>query len=286
MAFKEYENIDELRKLQRAIASVLFDFVKVCEELDINYFAYGGTCIGAVRHKGFIPWDDDVDVAMLRSDYEKFLREAPALLGDKYRIDNSRTQANYPSPFSYLALVDTVNIPEAFETCEWVRSIGIDIFPLDRVSEVQSTRRRQLRGTWFWGRLGFLRATPRPYLPFDGAKRHLVYFVCGIAHRLLTLFRISPQFIQDMWEKCATLANDEDTRLVADFSDRHPLTWSFTLQEIFPLVDGEFNGREIKLPREWDKLLTRQYGSYMELPPEEQRKNHYPVCLDFGPYSE
>ena len=74
--------------------------------------------------------------------------------------------------------------------------------------------------------------------------------------------------------------------MVADFSDRHPLTWSFTLQEIFPLVDGEFDGRVIKLPREWDKLLTRQYGSYMELPPEEQRKNHYPVRLDFGPYSE
>ena len=283
--------MDQMKELsreevQRVETKLLEEFADICVSHGLSYYLAYGTLIGAARHQGFIPWDDDVDVAMLRSDYEKFLREAPALLGDKYRIDNSRTQANYPSSFSYLALVDTVNVPEAFETCEWIRSIGIDIFPLDRVSEVESVRRRQLRGTWFWGRLGFLRATPRPYVSFDGAKKCLVYFVCGVAHWLLTLFRISPQFIQTRWEKCAMLANDEDARLVADFSDRHPLTWSFTLQEIFPLVDGEFDGRDIKLPHEWDKLLTRQYGDYMKLPPEEQRKNHYPVRLDFGSYSE
>ena len=284
MAFREYEDINELKRLQRTIEHVLKDFIHTCDELDLDYYAYGGTCIGAVRHQGFIPWDDDVDVAMPRDDYEKFLSKGPSILGDKYRIDNARTQEFYPSPFSYLALVGTVNVPDFFEHCKWTRSIGIDIFPLDKVSNNPIRRMHQLVGTWFWGRLGFLSATPKPYLPFDGLKKDVIYFVCGIAHKGLKLLHVSPRWIQKNWERCAMLAKNEECQLVTDFSDGHPMKWSATSDEIYPLLESPFDDFTVKIPHDWDGLLTRQYGAYMELPPMEQRKNHYPVALDFGSY--
>ena len=74
MAFKEYENPDELKKLQSLTTDILGEFDRVCRKLDIPYFIYAGTAIGAVRHGGFIPWDDDIDVGMFRDDYDQIGR--------------------------------------------------------------------------------------------------------------------------------------------------------------------------------------------------------------------
>lgn len=284
MAFKEYKDPDELKRLQKITSLVLKEFIRVCEILGIRYVVWAGTAIGAVRHQGFIPWDDDVDVAMLREDYERFLCEAPKVLDGAFQIENSRLLDEYPLSFSYLAAKGTVNIPEFFETCEWKRSIGIDIFPLDKVSSNPKTLRRQLRGTWFWGRIGFLRATPRPYLAFDGAKRALVYMVCGIAHYVLRVFHVSPKWIQKRFDRYALLARYEESNLYADFSDRHPLDWSASESELYPAEKGNFESFSVMLPHMCDRLLTREYGAYMVLPPVEERKNHHPVELDFGEY--
>lgn len=102
MAYKEYENPEELRHVQRVSTRILGELDRVCRKLDIPYVVYGGTAIGAVRHKGFIPWDDDVDVCMARPDYERFLREAPSELGEEYAIANTRTNPEFPSVYSYL----------------------------------------------------------------------------------------------------------------------------------------------------------------------------------------
>lgn len=284
MAFREYENQAELKKLQDVTSVVLSEFIRVCDLLDIEYVVWAGTAIGVVRHKGFIPWDDDVDVALLREDYERFLREAPAVLNEAFQIENARTQDDYPLPFSYLAARGTVNVPDFFEHCAWRRSIGIDIFPLDKVSSRPWVLRHQLVGTWIWGRLGFLSATPKPYLPFDGFKRSFIHTLCAAAHHSIRLLHISPRWIQDQHDRCALLACGEETSLFADFSDRRPLNWSASREELFPAADGSFNGFPVKIPCEWDRLLTREYGAYMELPPVEKRKNHYPIALDFGEY--
>lgn len=284
MSFKEYEDPEELKKMQRVTAYALREFDRVCKALDLRYVVWAGTCIGAVRHHGFIPWDDDVDVAMCRSDYDRFLREAPKVLKKDFTIENARNTDYFPIPFSYLSIKGTVNVPYFFQGCKWERGIGIDIFPLDTVSENLSIRRRQLLRTWFWGRLGILSATSRPYLPFDGVKKKLVYFACSIVHFFLNLFHVSTALIQKKWESAAMLASNENPVIVADFSDRSPMNWSARIDELFPANDGPFENFSVKIPYQYDTLLTREYGSYMELPPYEQRKNHYPVKLDFGNY--
>lgn len=192
MVFKEYEDPAELKRLQELSETVLAEFDRVCRELDIPYFAYAGTALGAVRHGGFIPWDDDIDVAMTRDAYERFLANAPALLDERFEVANTRTEPDFTSPYSYLTLKGTCCIPDFYRACPYKKPISIDVFPFDKVSNDPAVRKRQMRGTWLWGRLMFLRATPEPYLAFDGVKRTLVLAICRCAHGLLKLLGQTP----------------------------------------------------------------------------------------------
>ena len=86
----------DLRKVQKLLTLILAELDRVCRRIGVSYAIYGGTAIGAIRHGGFIPWDDDIDVMMTRADYERFLAEAPALLDERFRLDNTRTREDFP----------------------------------------------------------------------------------------------------------------------------------------------------------------------------------------------
>ena len=92
---KFYEQ-EVLEKLQHLEMEIVKDFVRICKEHNLEYFGYAGTGIGALRHKGYIPWDDDIDISMPRKDYEKFLKIVIEEMGDKYYVLNSMTDENYP----------------------------------------------------------------------------------------------------------------------------------------------------------------------------------------------
>ena len=85
---------EELKKLQQTQLEIALEIKRVCQENEIPFFLEGGTFLGAVRHKGFIPWDDDMDIAMLRADYDRFCRIAPEKLGEKYCFQNWHTDSN------------------------------------------------------------------------------------------------------------------------------------------------------------------------------------------------
>ena len=95
-----------LKELQRQELAILLDVQAACNELGIEFFLGEGTLLGAVRHQGFIPWDDDVDLLMKRSEYDRFLRLAPPLLAPKYKVQHSTTVANYWSPVMKVRLVE------------------------------------------------------------------------------------------------------------------------------------------------------------------------------------
>ena len=95
---------------------------------------------------------------------------------------------------------------------------------------------------------------------------------------------ITPRFTQERWERAARLAENEDTAVYADFSDKAPLDWSATLDDLYPALDVKFGNATVKLANQYDALLSKNYGNYRELPPVEQRKNHYPFKLDFGKF--
>lgn len=284
MAFEEYNDPEELKKVQRLSAKLLGEFDRVCTELGIQYVVWAGTALGAVRHHGFIPWDDDVDVAMLRPDYERFIAEAPAVIGDEYEIVNMRTEPNFVSMVTYLTLRNTVFIPEFFKGCKYRKPLSIDIDPLDKLPDSVCDYKKQKRGTWIWGRLIFLSAAPTPYLPFDGFKKRLVNAACKIVYECMKMIRLTPEKLQKNWEKYARMFENENTELVADYADRNPMNWSVRPDELFPAINMPFDGIMVKVPKDYDAILTRNYGDYMVLPPVNQRKNHRPAILDFGKY--
>lgn len=280
MTYKEYDP-DELRRLQLVSVEILQEFDRVCRKLDIPYFIYAGTALGAVRHKGFIPWDDDIDVGLLRSDYERFLKEAPREIGDRFEIANALLNPGFPACNANLSLRETYCVPEEFKRCPYQYKIGIGIYAFDKVTGDEAQLRKQCRSTWFWGRLAFLRATPSPHLTLKGWRRALVSAACHAAYGAMALINLSPQWIYRQWEKAATRFNGEESSLVADFTDRNPLDWSASFDELFPTKEVEFEGIKVMAANSDDSFLRRCYGDYMKLPPLEARKNHYPSLLTF-----
>lgn len=222
---------------------------------------------------------------MFRTDYERFLAEAPEVLKPDYFITNGRLDPNFPACNSNLSLRGTYCVPQEFADCKFQYPIGIGIFALDRVSEDERIRRKQLHSTWFWARLSFLRQTGRPIVLEHGWKKQAIILASSFAHGILRLFHVSPAWIHAKWENAARLANEENGVLFADFTDRNPLKWTATEKEVFPLRQIGFEGISVKIANKYDEMLRRGYGDYMQLPPEEDRKNHYPSRLDFGKYA-
>ena len=109
------------------------EFDRVCQELGLGYFVCGGTMLGYMRHKGFIPWDDDVDVAMLRADYDRFLSEAPNLLGKEFFLQIRETDPTIPYLFSKIRLNGTEYCTEYNKDRAYHKGICLDIFPFDYV---------------------------------------------------------------------------------------------------------------------------------------------------------
>ena len=282
MAFKQYEDPELLRQVQLASTRILGEFDRVCRLLNIPYVVYGGTAIGAVRHQGFIPWDDDVDVCFPRSDYERFLREAPTVLGDAYSIENSRSHAAYPNMFTKLALKGTTFIPEFCKDCTYRMPLAIDLMPFDNVPDDEAAYKRQSRRTWLWGRLIYLRATGHPYVTVTGWRRALVLTASLAAHWGMRIMRVPPRWLQQQWEHAARQYEGVATLRMADYCDRDPLAWAVSYDDLFPAIDVTFENITVKQPREYDKILTQGYGDYMQLPPEEDRKNHQPHQINLG----
>lgn len=280
MNYKQYDS-DTLGELQFYCSHVLEEFDRICQKLGITYFIYGGTAIGALRHGGFIPWDDDVDVALPRDDYELFLKKAPAEMLPEFEISNGRVSPGFPACITRFSLKDSLWVPEEFDDCEHQFKIGIDVFALDSLPDDAKRARRKKRATWFWGRLVFLKATSTPHITQGGLTRRLIHGACKVAHNALNLFGVSQSFLYGKWEQAALRYNDIPSERIADFSDRDPEAWSMTMSEISPTRRIPFENLMVQTAREDYALLERGYGNFMQLPPESERKNHFPSKLVF-----
>ena len=142
MLYKEYEP-EVLKKLQRAEVEILKDFDELCQKHGIDYFVCGGTAIGGVRHQGFIPWDDDIDLGMTREHYEHFLEVAEQEYGEKYKIVNADTNPDFPVTLTKWYRTGTVFRNEEMINLDLHIGIAIDIFCFDNVADELPKFRRQ-----------------------------------------------------------------------------------------------------------------------------------------------
>ena len=279
--FKEYDDFT-LKRIQEVELEILKDFMDICDRHGLDYFGIAGTGIGALRHHGFIPWDDDIDVAMPRDDFEKLLPLVEKEMGDKYLIMNAERYPNYPLMTTRMTMRGTKFKEEALKNIDAPLGIFLDLYPLDKVSDNPKEARRQARDAWFWSKILILRSIPFPMLGFSGWKAKIIHAICGLAHLVLSILHVPKTWIYKKAYEAETRSNHyTKTKNLDFFCDTTPYMNLYAVKDIYPLRKLPFEDVELNFPHNLHNNLTGMYGDYMQLPPEEKRKNHYPYELEF-----
>ena len=281
---KEYEP-EILEKLHNLQLEMLQDLQRICEKYDIQYFAVFGTALGAVRHKGFIPWYDDIDVGMLRKDYDIFIQVAEKEMGHKYKIMTPEIDKNYACCVTKFQRKGTKFISYLSDKLECDQCIFIDIFPFDCIASEKIQARKQQLITLFFDRLIYLCGSAHPIIPYTGIKYHMAAGICWCVHYITRIIHLSPKVIYRLFVKqCTKYNNRGDVDVVTSFGDGNSLKYRSAVNKMFPLKKVKFENTTIDVMNNIDEHLKRTYGDYMQLPPIEQRVNHAPYIIDFGDY--
>lgn len=270
-----------LRKLQLCELEILKDFIEVCEKNNLVYFGFWGTGIGALRHGGFIPWDDDIDLAMPREDYKKAMAIFERDFSDKYTVVSAEKYDDYPVLNTHIIINDSAFITAPEKHLKYPNGIFLDIFPLDYTSQDEAERLKQLKKLWFYSKLLILKHVPFPPLPIRGFKAKLVHCVTAAAWLFLNVFCISHKFLYNLCIKESTRFNDSDTGVYTYGGGTSIGKNLFYKDKIFPLKKIPYENTEILFPNNIEEALTRVYGDFMQIPPVEKQINHCPDVLTF-----
>ncbi len=282
---QEYEEAT-LKRLQKTELGMLKDFISICEKYQLTWFAFAGTAIGAIRHQGFIPWDDDIDLCLPRKDFEIFLAAVPQEFPDKYELLNTEIDDRYPLTTTRMMLRGTKFKEEALAQVPCEMGIFLDLYPFDNVSDDEKEYRRQAWDAWFWSKILILRCIPRPTLRFRGWRAGIVTAACEIANFFLRLFGFSRRKIYERCAEAMTRYDDRETRRISYLCDTDRFWNTISLDDLYPLRQMDFEGISVNFPRETEKMLSQMYPDYMTLPPVEKRRYHFPSELDFGEYGD
>lgn len=273
---------DVLSKLHGIQLELLNAVQEVCQRHDLPVFLIYGTAIGAVRHGGFIPWDDDIDVGMLRKDYDQFIEFFKLEMSDKYEILTPEIDSRYACTVCHVQKKGTTFITEVSKDLKSHMGIFIDIFPFDAVPDGKLAQKSIQLKTAFWGKLLFLAGTPNPVIPLSGIKYYIASFLCKAIHYFLAILHISPKFIYRRFIKNSTKYNEENLEYVTSYEYFGCLHDKIKIASLFPLRKTKFENITCYLPKNNNEFLTSIYGDFMKLPPESKRVNHAPLHIDFG----
>ena len=242
----------QLRKQQERMLAMVMELDRICRKHDIPYFLYGGTLLGAVRHNGFIPWDDDLDVGLLRKDYLRLMKVLPTELPEHIALQTNDTDPNYF--FFFAKLRDRRSLLEEESPYDQVfreRGVYIDIFPFDKIR--------------FW-----------THLVGEPLQGHTFKIFRTAKNRTWAMRRI----------RAITWVNKHITFPVLRFISRitcgSTLTYDYGIpfhivydeRDIFPLSTHEFEGVQLSVPGNSHHMLQTQYGDYMQLPDLDHVEGH------------
>lgn len=254
-----------LRKLQMTELEMLIEVDRICRKYDIKYSLDGGTLLGAIRHDGFIPWDDDADVVMLRSEYNKFYEACSSELDSKrFFLQEFRTDAHYRWGYSKMRRNGTLFLREGQEHGKWNQSVFIDIFVYDWVPDNPILRRLHL----------FLCYCIRKGLYSEVGKKNASNPF--IRRWYWFINRIPRKFWIYAIERIAGITNRKRHELVRHMTYPYRKECRYGLPgECFDeYIEKDFEGHQFKILKKYDLYLSRLYGDYMTLPPVEKRKVH------------
>ena len=260
---------EQLKEIKIIEKELFISFISVCEELNLKYYLIGGTLLGAVRHKGFIPWDDDIDIGMLREDYEVFLKKGQKFLPEGYFLQSNESDPEYFNCFAKIRNSNTTYLETSVNNRNINHGVFIDIFPLDFYPDDEKSK----KALTLKKKLLNIRIASTYNFKNKRAKQKFVEFLSKIKYPSL---------------KGAVKKRDELYKSVKSSSKVANYGGAWGVKEIVPAEwygEGtilEFEGLSVKAPFEYDKWLTQVYGDYMQLPPEDKRcPHHYADVIDF-----
>lgn len=266
-----------LNKLHRDIIMIMDEVDRICRENNIHYYLMCGSCLGAIRHNGFIPWDDDLDVAMPRKDFNRFIElvsniNKPSLLKEEFYLRWITTEKNYNYAFAKVCMKGTVfqqdnNIPN------YNSGIFVDVFPLDNCKHYSKKIEFKNLVVKFLNRSFHYRGMEGRV--FDWNLKRFI-------HKLISRL-FSGRFIHNLMLYIIGTVDDKESDYQVFFNTPYPIK-----RMIFPKTwHGEgkrlpFEDRMYVCPDEAELYLERIYGNFMSIPPESKRKTHYPVRVVFS----
>ncbi len=260
---------EQLRKLQLIELEMLIEVDRICRLLDIKYNIIGGTLLGAVRHGGFIPWDDDADLAMLREDYEKFTAACKRELdNNRFYFQDASNTPGYRWGYGKLRRKGTIFLRENQEHMPYEQGVFIDIFPLDAVPD--SYGKRKIMDIYCFCLRKILWSAVGRFSDKNLFVRMLYKLLYHIP------FRWIYKNLKWLISQCAQINSAEVRILLMPSPSRECCYHRHWFESTKRLL---FEGVELSGMDDYDGFLKWEFGDYMKMPPEEKRKVHPVTAL-------
>lgn len=266
-------------KLKQIQLELMDEIDNLCRKNNVCYYIIGGTLIGAIRHKGFIPWDVDIDIAMPRPEYDRFKSICIDQLDRKYQYCDYTIIKNYDRPHAVVCVKNTKLITRTDKLCPERTNLGIfiDVFPLDRVPDDEKEKAVHIKEINRYRMLRYLR------IPYYTSPSKVKRMGRRIIKGLLSWMSIYS--LNERMDKCMRKYNDQSSRSVSNMAGRYSYeTESSEVATFGTPIQVEFEGRMYNAPEKYDKYLRHVYGDYMKLPPVEEQTGYLNTydTIDFG----
>lgn len=274
-----------LDKVHNSILKIMDEIVRICDKYDIEYFLLGGTLLGSVRHKGFIPWDDDLDIGMCRSEYLRFIEICKYELNEEFILDCTQVNYKYYTPFAKVLLKNTIYLEDGIQSYTGPKGIWVDIFVLDNaekqnsiITKIQSFYVKQIRKEIGF-RSNFYRNGERiTRINRKNIAKSLIIFALS-----WWIYILKFENLGIAQQKIMEINKNNDSPYLVNFGSAYGVKKQTMHRSVyFPTKKMEFEGRLYKVPNNYEYFLKRIYGDdYMILPPIEERVTHNPQKIKF-----
>ena len=234
---------------------------RVCRQENIKYSLYGGSVIGAVRHNGFIPWDHDIDIAMPRKDYERFVQYWLDNPSEKFFFSNYKSEPKYPNNWGKFRLETTVFLEKELKDLNLHKGVFIDVHPIDNI--LPCTLQVQAKLSSFWACVHHVKCGM-----YNGENKGKLF--------VYRLFSWLPYGMIN-WLRDTTMRANNIFHTKYVYKLAHPNGGIYPIpRETFEeLIEHSFEDKMFFIPKNYDEFLTKRYGNYMEFPPEAEE---YECC--------
>lgn len=262
-----------LKQIQSTELEILVYFDKFCKDNNLKYSLSGGTLLGAVRHKGFIPWDDDVDCMMMRDDYDRLI----SLWNEKADTDRYILQLKDNTPafsqsFAKIRKNHTAFLQDGEPAGEYHNGLFIDIMPADRLPN------GKLRQLLYYTQVMLYQLFTREFVPPKSGVA-----VKAVTSSILSLTnKKSREVLRKKLLKELTKYNDDNNLEIISFETIDSMHRHYSPDLMNETIDIEYEGVMLKASSKWKEILEIGYGDYMQFPPEEEQVwKHHPIVIDF-----